>query len=91
MTDVILTFKLMGASPDVDFDKIKEEATKLITEFDAELGKSEIEPIAFGLKALLLYVVRDEKKGSADALEDQLGKIEGVQSATTIDVRRAIG
>ena len=91
MARVILTFKLMGASPEVDLEKVKEKAQTLITAFGAELGKSEEQPIAFGLKALLLYVISDESKGSADALEEDLSKIEGVKSVTVTDVRRTIG
>jgi len=91
MADVILTFKLMGESPEVDMASLKETATKICSEFDAEVGKTEEQPIAFGIKALLLYVVRAESKGSADELEKRLGELEGVKSAQVIDVRRTMG
>jgi len=43
------------------------------------------------LNALILYFVLEEGKGSPDALEEALLAVEGVQSITCTDVRRALG
>ncbi len=91
MADVIVTIKIMPESINEDLEKIKEKAIKKINEFGGELGKEEIEPVAFGLKALKLIIVYNESKGSPDALEEAIKDIEGVQSAESVDVRRAIG
>jgi len=53
--------------------------------------KTEQEPIAFGLNALKIMFVMDESKGSTEALEENIKKIDGVNSVETVDVRRAIG
>ena len=53
--------------------------------------KKEIEPVAFGLKALKIIFVMDENKGSTEKLENNISKINGVNSVEVIDVRRAIG
>jgi len=91
MADAIVTLKLMPISPEVDLKKVEEEATKVISEYKGEVGKTEVEPIAFGLKAVKLFFVIDEALGSTDDLEEAVGKVEGVQSVEVIDVRRAIG
>ena len=91
MTDVIVTLTIMPDSPEIDFEKIKEEATKIVSEFEGEVGKTEEEPIAFGLKALKVIFVIDEAKGSTDPIEEKISKIEGVKSVEATDVRRAIG
>jgi elongation factor 1-beta len=71
---------------------IETEAKKRIAEFAGEGDtKTEIEPIAFGLKALKIIFVADEKKGGTDNLEVEINKIPGVNSVEVIDVRRAIG
>lgn len=88
---VIITLKLMPTGVDTDFEVIKASAKKQIAEFGGEVGKEEIEPIAFGLKCLKLTFIMDEDKGSTEDLENQLAEIEGVQSVDCIDVRRAIG
>ena len=90
MASVVITFKIMPESPDVDLGAVKDKAADMINNV-GELGKSEEEPVAFGLKALMLYMVMDEDKGSPDELEAQLAKIEGVNSVEVTDVRRAVG
>ena len=93
MAKAVITVKIMPESPDVDFEAIQATATDKIDEFVGEAGEKRflLEPIAFGLKALKITFVMDEKIGGTEPLEEQLAKIEGVQSVDVIDVRRAIG
>ncbi len=91
MAQIIITLKIMPESPDIDLKKIEKQATKKIAKFGGEVGKVEIEPVAFGLKALKLYFVMDEAKGTTDPLEKDIETIKGVNSVEVTDVRRAIG
>jgi len=91
MAQVIVTVKIMPESPDSDLKAIEETSKKQIAEFGGEVGKVEIEPIAFGLNALKLFFVMDESKGDTEPLENTLKNIEQVQSVEVTDVRRAIG
>jgi len=91
MAQVIITFKLMPSSPDVDWDSIQVVATEMIAGFGDEVGKSSVEPLAFGLKSLNLIFVMDEDKGSTDELEEQISGLDGVESVEVTDVRRALG
>ena len=91
MANIVLTFKVMPDSPETNLKQIEESCGKLAKEFGTEIGKVEIEPIAFGLKALKLFLVLDESKGSPDKLEEQFRTVRGVQSVEVTDVRRTIG
>lgn len=92
MANVIITFKIMPESPDVNLSEIEEEAKKKITEFAGEGDmKTEEEPVAFGLKALKIIFVMDESKGTTDKLEEDIASVSGVNSVEVSDVRRAIG
>jgi len=92
MAYAIVTIKIMPESPDVDLDKVAELAEQKIIAYAGDRDrKKEIEPIAFGLKALNITFVMDEKKGSPEPLEKEISGIEGVQSVEVVDVRRAIG
>ena len=91
MANVIITLKIMPESPDADLSKIEESAKKMISKFGGEVGKVDIIPVAFGLKALNIYFVMDEKKGSTDKLETEISTISEVMSVEVTDVRRAIG
>lgn len=92
MATVVITMNVMPESPETDLKAIEEKTRKLIKEF-AHLNniKVEIEPVAFGLKALKIFFVMDESKGSTQILEEKIAKISDVASVEVVDVRRAIG
>lgn len=88
---MFLTIKIMPEDTDTDLNKIRQEAKKISKDFEAELlDKDQIEPVAFGLKALKLMFLLDESKGSEE-LAEKLSSIKGVSSAEVIDMRRAVG
>lgn len=91
MADAIITFKIMPESPDVDLKDLEEKATDLIAKFGGEVGKVDIQPVAFGLKSLNLIFVMDETLGGTDDLEKDIENLEGAMSCEVTDVRRALG
>jgi len=91
MATVILTFKLMPESGDVSLEELQKAAEGVIKNYGCEPGKAEIEPVAFGLKALKLIFTMDESRGSTEPLETEMAKIEGVASVQVTDVRRTLG
>ncbi|MFH1401312.1 MAG: elongation factor 1-beta [Nanoarchaeota archaeon] len=92
MAKVVVTFRIMPESPDIDLAAIKTAASAMIDEaVGAGDRKDEIIPIAYGLKSLNLTFVMDESKGSPDPLADRICGIDGVNSCEVTDVRRSIG
>lgn len=91
MATVLVTFRLMPESPDIDLDTILEHAREIIEDFGGSLGHSQKEPVAFGLVALNISLRIDEQNSNLDPLEEKLRALDGVASAEVIDVRRAIG
>ncbi len=91
MARVIVTIRVMPESPQTDLKHIESEAKNKIEAYKAELGKTEEQPVAFGLKAVIFYVMVDEQQGSTDVLEKELATISGVHSVEVTDVRRTIG
>lgn len=91
MAQVVITLKVMPESPDTDLSALQEKATKLIHEFGGEVGKVNIQEVAFGLKALNLLFMMDEDIGSTEELEQDIAKLHGVNSVDVTDVRRSIG
>ncbi len=80
----------MPTSPSVDIAKIKKNAEKVLGSYKQKILNEEIQPIAFGLNALMLTVSWPDDK-SADELEGRLSKIKDINSVQIVDVRRAIG
>jgi elongation factor 1-beta len=92
MASVVVTLKIMPKSPDVDLKAVEEKIKSEIVAFAGEgETKTEVEPVAFGLKALKIIFVMDEAKGSTEPLEKKIQEVEGVNSVEVTDVRRAIG
>jgi elongation factor 1-beta len=91
MAQVIVTLKIMPAGPDTPLAPIQEKATRLIHEFGGQVGKIDVQEVAFGLKALNLFFMMDEDVGSTESLEQEIATIEGVNSVDVTDVRRALG
>ncbi|MBU0461700.1 MAG: elongation factor 1-beta [Nanoarchaeota archaeon] len=91
MANAIVTLKIMPESPETDLKELETKATEKIKHFGGEVGKVEIQPVAFGLNSLNLIFVMDESIGSTESLEGEIAGIEGVVSVDVSDVRRAIG
>jgi len=92
MAQVVVTLRIMPKSPSVNLSKIEKEALDKIFAF-AGKGDTKIEqtPIAFGLKSLNIIFIMKEEQGSTESLENDIAKIQGVQSVEVTDVRRAVG
>ncbi|MCD6573915.1 MAG: elongation factor 1-beta [Thermoplasmata archaeon] len=74
-----MKIKVMPEDASMDMEKLKEEIMKSIPDY-AKVNKTEIAPIAFGLKALMLYITMPDQ--SPDELMDKIAGIEGVGNAT---------
>lgn len=91
MADIVVTLRIMPTGPEVELEPVEEKAKHLISEFGGEVGKSEFNPVAFGLKSIDLVFVMDENLGSTEKLEEDIAALENVNSAEVTDVRRAVG
>jgi len=90
MGTALLKMKLMPTSPEVDLEKIKADSKILVEEKGGKKCTFEEEPIAFGLKAVILFFEIDESQ-ELEPIEEGLKKIENINSVQVIDMRRAFG
>lgn len=91
MAKAIVSLKIMPESPEVDMEQLEVACMEKIVDFAGKTEtKVEIEPIAFGLKALKIIFVMDEAIGSTEPLEIAIEKLEKTASVEITDVRRAI-
>jgi elongation factor 1-beta len=88
MGSVIVTYKVFPEDIVESFDDLKKKIQGCLPEFVTVEGYGE-EPIAFGLKALLVQMkFPEDKSGILDEFETQLGKIPGISQVQTFMVRR---
>jgi len=90
MGTALLTIKIMPTSPEVNLEEIKEKAQVVVEEGKGRKCRFEEEPIAFGLKAVMVFFDIDEEQ-ELEPIEQGLRKIQNVSSAEVTDMRRAFG
>jgi elongation factor 1-beta len=82
--------KLMPTSPEANLQAIEKKAEEVINSMHKTAVKVEEEPIAFGLKAIILSFAWNDEIDT-EKLEAELAKIENVSSVETLDIRKAFG
>ncbi|MBI2145931.1 elongation factor 1-beta [Candidatus Woesearchaeota archaeon] len=92
MAKAIITFKLMPESPEVDLNPIKEKALDIAKESGA-IGQMQVkeDPIAFGLKAVLVMAMYEVEGSDFEAIAAKMGKIRQVQSSEVAKMDLALG
>jgi elongation factor 1-beta len=89
MGDVAATIKIMPESVETDLEEIKTKVTEVLPE-GAELYASDVEPIAFGLKALKVVIMVGDLEGGTESVETALAAIPGVESVQVTEVGRPV-
>jgi len=85
MGNVIMKLRVMPSDVDVDLGKLLEKIKNIQIE-GVDIRDSAIQPIAFGLKALLLIAVMPDREGVGDKFVEEINKIEGVESVEIEDM-----
>lgn len=90
MGTVSVKIKILPASPEVSLENLKNSAREIVGKYPTENCHFEEEPIAFGLKAVItIFDCPDDL--DVEKIENELGKVENVNSVQITDMRRAIG
>ncbi|MBD3263333.1 elongation factor 1-beta [Candidatus Woesearchaeota archaeon] len=91
IADVIIKLKVMPIGPEVDMEELSNKCKTKIESANAEVHKTDIQEVAFGLKAIIFTFIGDEKTINADKIEADINALENVSTTDIIDVRRAFG
>jgi len=83
--EVALQYRVLPEGLDIDFDELLANITKTLPE-GAKLRVSEKKPVAFGLQALHVLIVIDDKEGGAEAIETAIAAVAGVQSVEIVQM-----
>lgn len=80
-----MQYRVLPEGLEVDLDKLEADIKKALPE-GTKLRASEQRPLAFGLKALHVLVVMDDKKGGAEQVETAISAVSGVQSVEIVEM-----
>ncbi len=85
MGEVGLQYRVLPEGLEVDLKKMEEDIKKALPDF-AKLRAAEQRPLAFGLNALHVLIVMDDKKGGAEQVESAISSVAGVQSVEIVEM-----
>ncbi|MEM2970906.1 MAG: elongation factor 1-beta [Candidatus Bathyarchaeia archaeon] len=88
MGNVVITYKIFPKDIIENFDELKKKIENCLPEFASVYGYGE-EPVAFGLKALLVQLkFPEDKTGVLEEVEKKLEEISEISQVQTLMVRR---
>ena len=79
----------MPEGVETDLEKLTEKLKEVISKH-GDFGRAIEKPIAFGLKSIEVSFVIEDAAGIIDSIEEEVKKIEEVQSFDVLDLRRAL-
>ena len=85
MGQVSLKFENKPEGSETSLDDIQNKVQEKIGSI-SKIEQTEIKPIAFGLKALMMNVLVEDEEGIMDKLEEMIADVEGVQGANVINM-----
>jgi elongation factor 1-beta len=85
MGSVIVTFRIMPESVEINLDSLEEK-------IKSEINPQRIQriPIAFGLNAIQIVKLVEEKEGEMDRITDKIKNIKGVKEVEVIGLTRSL-
>ena len=89
MGEVAVQLKIMPSGPDVDLKDLSNRITSQITDY-GRMYSCEVQPVAFGLKALIVTVIVEDKEGGTEAVETSISEIDEVESVQVVAVTRML-
>ncbi len=90
MGSASIKYKIMPSSPEADIRKIESETKSLLEKEGVKAVNFEEQPVAFGLRALIVLFVWPEERPLED-IQEKMERIENVNSVQLLDIRRAVG
>ncbi|AAM04885.1 TPA: elongation factor 1-beta [Methanosarcina acetivorans] len=88
MGDVAAKIKIMPESIETDLAELKEKI-KAVIPAKADLhGDIVEEPIAFGLKALIVTLIVNDEEGGTEPAEEAFAKVSGVENVQVLEAYR---
>jgi len=90
MTKLIARIKVLPTDTDINLDNIIEKLKSSLPD-GMQVRNSAKEPIAFGLNALIVDFLLEDKEGQMDKLENAVKDTEGVSEIEIMNLSRQAG
>ncbi len=88
MSLVAVQMKVMPASAETDMSVLREKIIKNMPDNAKLNGEIEEQPIAFGIKALIVTVLVEDEEGGVESVEEAINAIPEAESIQIITMTR---
>jgi elongation factor 1-beta len=89
MANVVVTMKVLPNSPEVNIDELGGKVEEVVKKF-GKLYKKSVQPIAFGINAVVVSFIMPEEAGGTEPVEEEMKKIENTGDVQVTDVTRVV-
>ncbi len=87
MARLVVRIRILPAEAESNLEEVVEVIRKSVPE-GMELKSSSMEPIAFGLKAIIGDFLLDDAEGQMDKLEESIKRVQGVGEIEVMNISR---
>lgn len=87
MARLVVRIRILPAEAESNLEEVVEIMRKSVPE-GMELKSSSMEPIAFGLKAIIGDFLLDDAEGQMDKLEEAIKRVQGVGEIEVMNISR---
>ena len=87
MARLVVRIRILPAEAESDLKNVIESLSKTMPQ-GMEMKSSSLEPIAFGLKAIVGDFLLDDAEGQMDKLEEAIKRVEGVGEIEVTNISR---
>lgn len=87
MARLVVRIRILPAEAESNLEEVAELIEKSVPE-GMELKSSSMEPIAFGLKAIIGDFLLDDAEGQMDKLEESIKQVNGVGEIEVMNISR---
>jgi elongation factor 1-beta len=85
--NVVAKVRVMPDGVETDLNVIKEKVREIVDGV-GEVHSSEVKPIAFGLNALEVNILLNDKEGGLEGIQERISKLDGVSEVEVTDLNR---
>lgn len=87
MARLVVRIRILPAEAESDLEEVVNLIKKSVPE-GMELKSSSMEPIAFGLKAIIGDFLLDDAEGQMDKIEESIKRVQGVGEIEVMNISR---
>ncbi|HII00991.1 TPA: elongation factor 1-beta [Methanosarcinaceae archaeon] len=88
MGEVAAKMKVMPETIETDLNELKEKLRAAVPEGVEVYGEIIEEPVAFGLKALIITIIVGDQEGGTEAVEEAFANVPGAENVQILELGR---